>query len=144
MRRVTTTAFAAIFLFGCQSGPAGEPVELVTAPTGPCFAYSWDVVLVGDPAGGLAAQYTQGELAGQTAPVIWPLGYVGRRDGAAVVVYDGAGKERARTGITAHLMLNDPIDATGPVHATCLNVSMEPPGASRGDPQVVEHGRLRA
>ena len=103
-------------------------MELVTAPSGPCFAYWYKVVLIADPSAGLVARYTEGHQGGQARAVVWPLGYLGKREGSEVVVYDGDGKERARTGMTAFLMDNDLRDAPGAVRATCLDVSMEPLG----------------
>jgi hypothetical protein len=98
---------------------------------GPCFAYYREVLLVADPTSGVVARRTK-ENPGLTVPVVWPLGYVGRRDGSEIVVYDGAGKERARTGMTAYIFDSDLRDEPGAIRATCLNVSMEPLGSSRG------------
>jgi len=80
----------------------------------------------------VVARTTQ-ENPGTTVPAVWPLGYVGRRDGSEIVVYDGTGKERARTGMTAFIFGNDRRNEPGAVRATCLNVSMEPLGSSLDD-----------
>ena len=141
MPRIATTLALALCLLGCSSEPPDEPIELVTAPAGHCFVYYWEVVLIADPTVGVVARYTR-ENPGQSVPVVWPLGYVGRRDGSEIVVYDGEGKERARTGMTAFLMANDLRDAPGAIRATCLNVSIEPLGSSHDGQPVVRSGNL--
>ena len=125
MRRIATSLALALCLLGCRSEPPGEPVALVTAPASPCFAYAWPVLLLADPTGGVVARDTEGTQRGDDVPVVWPLGYVGRRDGSEIVVYDGEGKERARTGMTAFRMSNDLSNAPGAVRATCLSVTPE-------------------
>lgn len=125
MRRIATPLALALCLLGCRSDPPGEPVALVTAPASPCFAYAWPVLLLADPNRGVVARDTEGTQRGDDLPVVWPLGYVGRRDGSEIVVYDGEGKERARTGMTAFRMSNDLRGAPGAVRATCLSVTPE-------------------
>ena len=116
-----------IGLLGCGGTPTGEVVELATAPVSRCFAYYREVVLVADPTAGVVARYTT-ENPGQTVPVVWPTGYVGRRHGSEIVVYDATGGERARTGKTAFLMANDLRNEPAGPRASCLDVSMEPLG----------------
>ena len=124
MRRIVTTLALALCLLGCSSGPRGEPVELVTAPASPCFVYYYEVLLIADPTVGVVARRTK-DNPGYTVTVVWPLGYVGRRDGSEVVVYDGDGVERARTGMTAFQMGNDLRNESQGPRATCLNVTPE-------------------
>ncbi len=115
----------ALCLLGCSAELSGDPVELATAPVGPCYAYYREVILIADPAVGVVARRTR-ENPGYTVPVVWPSGYVGRRHGSEVVVYDGDGVERVRTGMTAFMFDNDLRGEPGAIRASCLNVAMEP------------------
>lgn len=134
--RIVVTLGLALCLLGCSSEADGDTVTLATAPVGPCFVYWREVLLIADPTSGVVARRTQ-ENPGLTVPVVWPVGYFGRRDGSEIVVYDGAGKERARTGMTAFIFDNDLRNEPGAVRATCLNVSMEPLGSSRDEQRRV-------
>lgn len=124
MHRRATPLVLALCVLGCRSEPPGEPVVLVTAPAEPCYAYPRDVLLVADPAGGLLAHYSDG-TAEEDVPIVWPLGYFGRRDGDAIVVYDGDRIERAMTGMTASIMPGDMSPEFGGVRATCLSLTPE-------------------
>ena len=122
---IVTPLALALWLLGCRADPPGEPVALVTAPSEPCYAYPRDVTLLADPGGGVVAHYTDG-TPWEDVPVVWPLGYVGRRDGSTIVVYDGDGIERARTGMTTSIAPGDFFnpDFAG-VRATCLGLIPE-------------------
>ena len=124
MRRVAATLALALCLVGCRAEPPGEPVVLVTAPAEPCYAYAREVILLADPTGGLTARYIDG-TPWPDEPVVWPTGYVGRRDGSAIVVYDGDGIERARTGMTTTIAMGDMSIEFRGVRATCLGVTPE-------------------
>jgi hypothetical protein len=88
-----------ITVAGCGSGPS---VKLLTGrgSLGPlasgmvsCYTDFASGVLTVDATYGTAITDQ-----GQTTPVMWPLGYIGRQAGSQVDVLDGAGTLRARTG----------------------------------------------
>ena len=96
VRGISTALALALSLLGCGSVvPPWERVELLTrAPLtvggGPgCYTAATTGLLVVDPMYGTAI----GAL-----PVMWPLGYIGRRVGSEVEVLDRDGKLVATTG----------------------------------------------
>jgi hypothetical protein len=96
--RVLTALALALCLFGCQS--TAEPVKLLTGVDG-CWAGGESSsgitgVLVRDPNSGTSIN---------NSPIMWPVGFTGRRDGAEVEVLDAGGNVVATTGRTYHLSM---------------------------------------
>jgi hypothetical protein len=101
MRRITSTFALALCLLGCGSpAPSAEPVQLLTGARPfdeeECSpdAYEASELLTDSQYGTALASF----LAGQRVPVMWPLGFTGRRAGSEVAVLDAAGNVVAITG----------------------------------------------
>jgi hypothetical protein len=101
MRRVTSTFALALCLLGCGSPvPSGEPVQLLTGARpfdeDECSpdAYEASELLTDSRYGTALASF----LVGETVPVMWPLGFTGRRVGSEIAVLDTADNVVATTG----------------------------------------------
>jgi hypothetical protein len=94
MVRIAVTLALGLCLLGCDSVvPLWDRVDLLTgADNDICYAGGEphpEGLLLVDPAYGTSHN---------GAPVMWPLGYTGRRAGSEVVVFDEEGKAVAITG----------------------------------------------
>jgi hypothetical protein len=88
-----------------QSSPLGEPVQLLTGNAGGYTVWNKDGVrscLGLNVVGQLVSDAKYGTAIGAT-PVMWPLGFTGRREGSEVVVLDPTGDVVATTGRTYRL-----------------------------------------
>jgi hypothetical protein len=107
VRRVITTLALALVVVGCSAAHSGgsaaasaEPVELLTGVDG-CWAGGESSsgisgLLVSDPGSGTAINGT---------PIMWPIGFTGRRAGGEVEVLNADGKIVATTGRTYHISM---------------------------------------
>ena len=95
MRRIGTSICLAMSLLACgSSAPSGDPVALLTASTKAdgCYTFQVTDTLVTDARYGTLVEH-------HGVPVMWPLGYTGRRmSSGEVVVLDPSGKVVATTG----------------------------------------------
>jgi hypothetical protein len=88
-----------------QSSPSGEPIQLLTGNADGHTVWSKDGVrscLGLNIVGELVSDAKYGTVVGVT-PVIWPLGFTGRREGSEVAVLDPTGEVVATTGRTYRL-----------------------------------------
>ena len=102
LRRVTSTLALALCLVGCSSAVLpGDRIELLTddgnPPTTGCYTSSAQGPLMVDPRYGTAI-IDNDVHATAPVPVMWRLGFTGRRVGSAVEVLDPDGNLVATTG----------------------------------------------
>ena len=111
MRRVSTTFALALCLLGCSLAP-GEPVALLTG-VNPDYCYAGGeqgvtALLIVDPTHGTSFD---------GRPVMWPVGFTGRRVGAEVEVLDAQGNVKATTGRTYHISYAPAPDSAQAINA---------------------------
>lgn len=91
------------------NGLPGEPVALLTDADdgmhGGCFLSFIEGELVTDPVAGTAIIGRNGGTTDKRLPVMWPVGWTGRRTlFSGVEVLDPTGRSIVRTGTRVHLM----------------------------------------
>ena len=98
-RRLVAIAALALAIVGCgRFTPPGEPFTLLTAPPGTMVVNGEQTCWLGDS--WAEGPLTEGRfgLTIQNVPVVWLAGFIGRRTGKDLAVYDPNGSLVAVTG----------------------------------------------
>ena len=102
LSHVAAIVLVVLLAAGCELARPGEPVALVTGwgdlQPGSCYTNFATGTLLADPENGTGIAIETDPGQSFTVPVMWRPGFTARRIGDVIVVYDGGGKEIARTG----------------------------------------------